>query len=77
MPSLNEILEILFGGQVTAEAVANIVVLIYAIVLSFLNKRATTRAITADRSVTAAEEEVQSLKTEVEENLKNCYRWSI
>ena len=71
MPSINEILEILFGGKVTAEAVANIIVLIYAIVLSFLNKRATTRAITADRSVTAAEKEVQSLKTEVE-NLKTA-----
>ena len=67
MPSLNELLEALFGGQITVEAIANIVVLIYAFVVSFLNKRATTRAITADRSITAAEKEVQSLKTEVED----------
>jgi hypothetical protein len=67
MPSLNEILQLLFGGEITAEAVANIVVVIYAIVMSFISKRATTRAITADRNASAAETEVASLKTEVTE----------
>ena len=65
MPSLNEILEAIFGGQITAEAVANIIVLIYAVVMSILNKRAVTRAISADRTVTAAETKVESLEHEV------------
>lgn len=61
MESLNDFVNVVFGGKVTVEQIISILVAVYAVVKSITEWRAKKRLINSDRTITATEEKVEAL----------------
>lgn len=73
MESVQDIIQIIFGGEITIQGVATVLVSIYAIVMSIVEWRAKVKLIKADKQLTSADKKLDAQREElnqVKEGLK-------
>ncbi len=66
MESVQSIIEILFGGQVTIQGIMNLLMPIYAIVVSIAEWRAKVKLIRADKQLTSADKKLDAQRKELD-----------
>lgn len=72
MDSLNDFVNVVFGGRITVDQIVTILVAIYAVIKSFTEWRAKKRLINSDRTLTAVESELQEERKENKELKEAC-----
>ena len=71
MPELEQIIELIFGGSITADKVITILVAIFAVIKSFTEWFAKKRLILADKELSSADKKLATQSKEIEE-CKQC-----
>lgn len=66
MESVQSIIEVLFGGQITIQGVFNLLMPIYAIVVSIAEWRAKVKLIKADKQLTSADKKLDAQRKELD-----------
>jgi hypothetical protein len=66
MESVQSIIEILFGGQITVQGVINLLMPIYMIIVSIAEWRAKVRVIRADKQLTSADKKLDAQREELD-----------
>lgn len=66
MESVQSIIEVLFGGQITIQGVINLLMPIYMIIVSIAEWRAKMRVIKADKQLTSADKKLDAQKEELD-----------
>lgn len=72
MDSLNDFVNVVFGGRITVDQIITILVGIYAVIKSITEWRAKKKLINSERLLSSTEEKVQSLKEETEKLRDAC-----
>ena len=67
MESVQSIIEILFGGQITIQGVFNLLMPIYAIIVSLAEWRAKVKLIKADKQLTSADKKLDAQRKELDQ----------
>lgn len=65
MESVQSIIEVLFGGQITIQGVMNLLMPIYMIIVSIAEWRAKIRVIRADKQLTSADKKLDAQRDEL------------
>lgn len=66
MESVQSIIEVLFGGQITIQGVMNLLMPIYMIIISIAEWRAKMRVIKADKQLTSADQKLNEQRKELD-----------
>ena len=66
MESVQSIIEVLFGGQITVQGVINLLMPIYMIIVSIAEWRAKVRVIKTDKQLTSADKKLDAQKEELD-----------
>lgn len=66
MPSIEQIIQLLFDGNITLDKIAALIVAVYAFVMSIANLKINSKAITAERNLSGSEQEVIALREQTE-----------
>lgn len=65
MDSVQELISLLFGGEITIDGVANIIAIVWALSISIIAKKQNTKLVQADKESTATDNKLDSLTTDV------------
>lgn len=65
MESVQSIIEVLFGGQITIQGVFNLLMPIYAIIVSIAEWRSKVKLIKADKQLTSADKKLDAQREEL------------
>ena len=71
MPELEQIVQALFGGQITVDKITTIMVAVFAVIKSFTEWSAKKRLISADKELTSADKKLAAQSKELAE-CKQC-----
>lgn len=71
MTSAEQVLKIIFGGNVSIEAICNIILVIYTVVVSILSWRAKIKEIRKSNEIVAKDAQIEQQRKELED-LKNA-----
>ena len=71
MPELEQIVQALFGGQITVDKITTIMVAVFAVIKSFTEWSAKKRLISADKELTSADKKLAAQSKELTE-CKQC-----
>ena len=66
MESVQSIIEVLFGGQITIQGVMNLLMPIYMIIVSIAEWRAKVKLIKADKQLTSADQKLDAQRKELD-----------
>lgn len=66
MESVQSIIEIIFGGQITIQGIMNVLMPIYVIIVSIAEWRAKARLINADKQLTSADKKLDAQREELD-----------
>lgn len=66
MESVQSIIEIIFGGQITIQGIMNVLMPIYVIIVSIAEWRAKVRLINADKQLTSADKKLDAQREELD-----------
>lgn len=65
MDSVQDLINALFGGEITIEGVANLIAIVWAIAISIIAKMQNTKLVKADKESTATDAKLDALTTDV------------
>lgn len=65
MESVQSIIEIIFGGQITIQGIMNVLMPIYVIIVSIAEWRAKAKLINADKQLTSADKKLEAQREEL------------
>ena len=65
MESVQDIIQLIFGGQITIQGVATVLVSLYAIIISVVEWRAKVKLIKADKQLTSADKKLDAQREEL------------
>ena len=71
MPDLGQLIQDLFGGQITVSDISTLLVVIFAVIKSFTEWSAKKKLIKADKELSSADEKLNAQKKELEQ-CKQC-----
>ena len=66
MESVQSIIEIIFGGQITIQGIMNVLMPIYVIIVSIAEWRAKAKLINADKQLTSADKKLEAQREELD-----------
>lgn len=66
MESVQSIIEIIFGGQITIQGIMNLLMPIYVIIVSIAEWRAKVKLINADKQLTSADKKLEAQREELD-----------
>lgn len=66
MESVQSIIEIIFGGQITIQGIMNVLMPIYVIIVSIAEWRAKAKLINADKQLTSADKKLDAQREELD-----------
>ena len=66
MESVQSIIEIIFGGQITIQGIMNVLMPIYVIIVSIAEWRAKVKLINADKQLTSADKKLEAQREELD-----------
>lgn len=65
MESVQSIIEIIFGGQITIQGIMNVLMPIYVVIVSIAEWRAKAKLINADKQLTSADKKLEAQREEL------------
>lgn len=66
MDSLEQFVDVVFGGKITVDQIVTMLVAVYAVIKSFTEWRAKKKLINADKTLTATEEKLEAQQEEIQ-----------